>query len=127
MPRSLRIGSRRYMVTRDTAAVRRYIDEHMAPPADACELNGIPRPYSVVGLHMAWARKLYVAPRLRQDIAQETLIHECLHALWIAAGLTEGPLSRHEELAVTALTQPLLALLQDNPALVRYLTEKGTP
>lgn len=64
--------------------------------------------------------------RLRNDrphtARAESLVHESLHAMFWDAGLQETPVDEHEELLVTALAPRLLALLRDNPDLVRYLT-----
>lgn len=127
MPRTLRIGPRRYTITRDADTCRRYIDEHDLTPARPCELNGLHRAFQVAGLHMPFRRQFYIKARVGQAEGQETLLHEVLHALWVQAGLdATSRLGGYEEQVVSALTQPLLDVLQRNPALVRYITDKET-
>lgn len=59
------------------------------------------------------------------DIQQirDTLLHELLHALWSESALGSGE-GLCEESVVRQLATSLLATLRDNPALVRFLTEK---
>lgn len=59
---------------------------------------------------------------------RDSLLHELLHAIWSESGLccTIGE-ERIEEHLVHTLASAILALLRDNPALVRYLTAKETP
>ena len=52
---------------------------------------------------------------------QDTVLHEVLHAILRQQG---RPYTKAEELHVTALAPGLLSVLQENPALVRYLTKK---
>jgi hypothetical protein len=61
-------------------------------------------------------------------VERETFLHELLHALWNRSGLNtrcdDGPPDSPGELIIQDIAGPLLALLRDNPAVVRYLTEK---
>lgn len=56
---------------------------------------------------------------------QETLLHECLHAIWSQTRLGIHWPDRDEdspgEQIIQSLTPRLLALLKDNPKLVEYL------
>ncbi len=57
---------------------------------------------------------IYVRPRLKLTIAQGTLLHEILHACHPKA--TED--------CIEALEENLLFVIQNNPELIAYLTEK---
>ena len=54
----------------------------------------------------------------------ETLLHECLHALWAVAGFTARD---EEEDIVTRLTPLLLTLFVDNPGLLDIIDEQLFP
>lgn len=56
----------------------------------------------------------------------DTLLHEALHAIWQVYGL---PAKVTEEEAATRLAGPLLALLRDNPEVVKAVlgTTAGVP
>lgn len=55
-------------------------------------------------------------------VCAETLLHEILHTLTVATGLTAELDPDVEEGLVTRLTPRLLAVLRDNPAVIDYLT-----
>lgn len=62
-----------------------------------------------------------------KNVERETLLHECLHALWSQTLLDkqypdEAADSPGEEI-IAVLAPRLLALLRSNPKLVRFLTE----
>lgn len=73
------------------------------------------------------AAVIYLAPELTGDVLRITLWHEVLHAL--CAAVMGGPQwddlgddgDAREESVVGAWEHPTLAVLRDNPALVRYL------
>lgn len=51
----------------------------------------------------------------------ETLMHECLHAIWAVAAINSRD---EEEDAVTRIAPMLTALLLDNPDLVRLISQE---
>lgn len=67
--------------------------------------------------------RITITPRLPAAEARRVLVHELEHAIIDEAQLNFSV--SFEEKLVTATTPILLATLRDNPALVRYLTEKG--
>jgi hypothetical protein len=66
-----------------------------------------------------------IAPGLQADAEADTLLHELLHAIIAATGLTavDGPLeeSSASEAVIAALTPAMIDLLRRNRALVEYL------
>jgi hypothetical protein len=59
-------------------------------------------------------------------MAQETLLHECLHACWSLIGASEDVNDAVEERLTLRLAPVLLEMLRRNPALVAYLTDEHT-
>jgi hypothetical protein len=57
---------------------------------------------------------------------QETLLHELLHAILFASGISKAMDFDHdkEETLVVLLSPWLNALIQDNPGLLAFLTER---
>ena len=53
------------------------------------------------------------------DATADTLLHECLHAIWCQARRNKDD----EEEIVSALAPRILSLLRDNPKLVSFLVE----
>lgn len=53
---------------------------------------------------------------------QSTLIHECLHALWVCYGWPESG-KVEEEAVVSQMEMPVLMLLRDNPDLLAWLLQ----
>jgi hypothetical protein len=60
-----------------------------------------------------------VDPGRNEDYARATLLHEILHACVRSSDPTLD--DDHEETVVAAITNPLLAMLRDNPDVVDYL------
>lgn len=58
---------------------------------------------------------------LSADAERETVLHECLHCATDLVGERVRLGDEREEELVRALSPALLAILRDNPALVRYL------
>ena len=55
-----------------------------------------------------------------------TVIHECLHAIWHIQGLQDQ--DGQEERIVNALANGLTGLMRDNPGLVKFLLDRlGIP
>lgn len=63
-----------------------------------------------------------VAPNRGPDATADSLLHECLHALFYISGTRAAGIgTKTEEQLVTALSPLLLQLLRDNPKLVDFL------
>ena len=71
-----------------------------------------------IGDHHCDQQIIRIDPRYAEETQKNTLIHECLHALFDYACLEEGDT---EERIVTALAYGLQALYHDNPKLKDYL------
>lgn len=127
MPRSLRIGHMRYAITRTVKPwMRRDITDGGKGPA--CP-NDPGNDQTILTRGVCWPTNglIYVEARLRPHAAREVLLHEALHACWVASNLHRTSAAPREEQVVGSLAPILLEVLRNNPALVRYLTEKGTP
>lgn len=63
-----------------------------------------------------------VDPGKAEDFARSTLLHESLHA---CLRISEPDIDEEiEERFIAALSNPLLAMLRDNPQMVYYLTRQ---
>lgn len=69
--------------------------------------------------------RIRMSKHVRRNAARENLMHELMHKLWEAGGLTEEYKSSTEEYIITTLAGRLTDLLRDNPELVEFLTEEG--
>lgn len=107
LPKSIKVGPYRYAVRVDDATVDK--------EAGGRDLYAITR----TGVHEIVFRK-------NTEDLQATLLHEVLHAVWALSGL-DGRWESHptEEDAIETLDSLLLAVLQENPSLVSYLTAAG--
>lgn len=65
--------------------------------------------------------KLYIKKGLKKSIAQETLLHEVLHAC--TSPLLNGEEQLSDEKFVTGVSPVLLQVMRDNPKLLEYLTQ----
>jgi hypothetical protein len=70
------------------------------------------------GLSNASDKYIKVCLDIPKDIQRLTLLHEVVHMLFIHAG------KKVSEETVEALSYELLGLLQENPELITYLTNK---
>lgn len=101
-PKRLRIGPHTWSVRWGRGDVLRH-----APAGDAVGVCDYP------------SLTIAVEPARSEDYMRHTLLHEVLHACVRAS---DPPLDdEHEELAISAMTGPLLAALRDNPPLVAYI------
>ena len=125
LPRSLRIGPHRYRVSSNAATSllpEHHTDHETAAPD--CKFDERPRKYVILGLFDSARHLIYVSRRQDEQAKREVILHEAIHALFEMAGFHDhGALSRYEERVVTTMTNQLLDLLRDNPALVRFLLE----
>lgn len=74
----------------------------------------------------SYARRLIDVLRgVKPPMAQDLLLHEIGHAVWEYTGLQAVPaLAKYEEQVISAWSTTWLMVIQDNPALIRYLEEK---
>lgn len=65
-----------------------------------------------------------IHPDRGKDATADTLLHECMHGLFIQTGLRGGEVvsEKTEERIIQAITPMLLLMLRDNPKLVEFLT-----
>ena len=68
------------------------------------------------------AARIVLHPGMADSRARQVMVHELLHAAIFSAGL--GLTDEVEEPIVRALEGPVLQILRDNPALVKWLTDK---
>ena len=64
------------------------------------------------------AQLIFVRPA-GPDAQADTLIHECLHAIWSQVRRNK----EDEEEIIAALAPRILSLIRDNPKLVRFLVQ----
>ena len=99
-----------------------------------------PHPYTVTTEELAWLRvfaatnsaglvgqtdhclnTITIDPALSPTMKRDTLLHEVLHAVFSATGVSRDLGSEKEEDAINRLTPTLLAVLRRNPELLAYL------
>ncbi|KKL51030.1 hypothetical protein LCGC14_2299560 [marine sediment metagenome] len=68
--------------------------------------------------------EITIDPTLAEQIIRDTLLHECLHAVWIDAGLDEME-SLTEEQIVNTLTPRLVSMMRVNPELMDYMLRES--
>lgn len=73
------------------------------------------------GLCVSDKLEITIRQRLKRSKAQEVLVHELIHAAGYPSFWDKWP---GEEKFVVAVSPVLLQVLQDNPDLVAYLTER---
>lgn len=66
---------------------------------------------------------VFISQRQAYTQSQETLLHEVLHAILDVTGHAHELEDEDEEILVRRLSPALLVVLQQNPALVEYLTK----
>lgn len=74
------------------------------------------------GHFMEDARRIVIRRYLAPDKERECVLHEVLHACFVAANLGLG--FESEEAIVKGLTGPLLDVLRSNPTLINYLLNR---
>lgn len=99
-----------------------------------------PHPYAVTAEELAWLRvfaetaaeglvgqtdhnllTITIDPKLAPAMARDTLLHEVLHAVFSAVGVSRDLGASKEEDAVNRIAPALLDVLRRNPPLVAYL------
>jgi hypothetical protein len=101
LPKTVKVGSYVYRVTRPTKT-------EMSNDLGECANDEL---------------ELKIRSRQRKGKVQEVRLHETLHACHYNAGRNDSDTVTLEQ-AVELLTHSLLQVLQDNPKLVQFLTEK---
>lgn len=76
------------------------------------------------GLCKPWKTQIHVAKgELNEQQERDTVLHEVMHAIFSEMGLTtDFKEENEEEKIVRCMATGLLAVLRENPALVKYLT-----
>jgi hypothetical protein len=120
LPRSLRIGHLRYRVVEDDGLVQEHSVREMGDYAGFSHA-----PTQTIAL--ATRRVRGGGGDLGQQYRREVLLHEVLHCCLRVTDCdpdrdAKAGLEDVEERAVAAIAGPLLAVLQDHPDLVAYLT-----
>lgn len=85
-------------------------------------------PRSAWGLTVHQKAEIYISPELNEYNKRETLLHECLHALFACSGsdirnaVGNGNAEfDFEEYVISRLEGPMMGLLLQNPKLLAYL------
>ena len=90
----------------------------LRPDAVACAAG------NVNGSMMADSQVILLSPNNAKEAIQETLIHECLHAIWdktyLGIKYPDTDNDSEGELLIRTLAPYLLGLLKDNPELVKF-------
>lgn len=76
------------------------------------------------GLHNPRGDEILLDTTVAPAQLRDAVLHELLHAVWYASALDQKYTSTDEEDAIWTLTPLILALLRDNPKLVKYLCGK---
>jgi hypothetical protein len=58
-------------------------------------------------------------PSSSRGVLMETLLHECLHAIWTQTALDKEYSDEQEEQVIYTLSPRIMALLRDNPRMVK--------
>jgi len=85
--------------------------------------KGLAAESEAVGLTLPETQNIYLDADLGPGVERETLLHECLHGLWYSTQLERKFKDDQEEDVIYTLAPRILALLRDNPELVKWLTE----
>lgn len=105
-PRSVIVGPFRYTISRNRAAIAAAAKERGE------ELEGCLQAHKLL---------LLVSPDMPEERQAEAMLHELLHAICDATGLTVPLGHKAEERVVAAMSPALLDMLRRNPKLVAYL------
>ena len=97
MPKSIKVGAHVYTILRKPKS--QFEDE---------------------GLCVSDKLEITIRQRLKRSKAQETLLHEIIHACGYPSFWDKWP---GEEKFVIAIAPVLLQVIQDNPGLLEYLTQ----
>lgn len=98
MPQSVKVGCHTYTVARKSKT-------EMKGSSGECDYDAL---------------TISVRKGLRKTMAQETLLHEVLHAC-VDPNLREG--EHKEEDYINSMSDDLLLVLKENPELIQYLTQ----
>lgn len=98
MPKTIKVGPHTYSVLRKTKF-------QMPEQIGGCDFDAL---------------QLSIRQRIKKSVAQETLLHELIHAC-TSPSFNEKTMTDEE--FVTAVSPMLLQVLKENPELVEYLTK----
>jgi len=76
---------------------------------------------AVLGVCMADTLTILIDPTSARQVMWETLLHEVLHGVWTQTPLDSIYTGEQEEQIIYCMTPRIVALLQDNPELVKLL------
>jgi hypothetical protein len=68
---------------------------------------------------------IFIDGELPDALEPEVVLHEALHAIWTQTGLDKKYSDEEEEEAVWQLAPRILALLRDNPRMVKWMIDGG--
>lgn len=88
----------------------------------ACRASSARHKKGTLGLTSYSDLKITIFPAEKQ-VKREVLLHEVLHAIFVASGALVF-FEEHEEEIVSILSPPLLVALRENPELVAFLLEE---
>lgn len=74
-----------------------------------------------VGHCVPYLCEIAIHSKAALSMQRDALVHEVLHAVWYASGLSATDTLCEEQVILAAAT-PLLGVLQSNPALIEFLT-----
>lgn len=69
-------------------------------------------------------QKILMDPTQGGEVFWETLLHEMLHAAWTQTALDKTYTGEQEEEIIFTMSPRLVAILKDNPVVVRGITRK---
>lgn len=108
-PKKIRVGPFTYEVVVDQAAIDREGVEEGDSRVGSCDLDG---------------QRIIVSPKLAKDQMKDTIWHEVLHGVSDQVGVSVELGSENEERFIRRMATATLDLMQRNPKLLAYLTEK---
>lgn len=94
-------------------------------PAMAVQVEQIPRDQleDAYGYFQLHTQKIGINAAIGPDLERSTLLHEVIHGCLHNQGIH----LEEEEFFINSLSPPLLFVLQNNPHLVAYLTDRAAP
>lgn len=111
-PKTVKVNGRKWTI--------KFVSESQMLDIEGIEGSGKGR----IGLTMLRKLVIHIGDFVDEYIQKETVLHEVMHACW--AGVhAEADLNHEEtdaeEMFCSGLDTPLLAVMRENPALMRYL------
>lgn len=94
---------------------------HLSWKLSVVPVTEMPTEKAVYGCTDCARLTIFVQQALPKILQVDVLLHECLHAIYFAYGIRK---KIREEEACLVLAGPLVALMRDNPQLVRWIQEQ---